>query len=355
MENPRLTFASPSLIAGDKSMTDVIAHEISHSWFGNLVTNATWSDFFLNEGFTMYAQRRIMAKVHGQSLADIEATTGQALLAKEIRALGSDSPLTRLRVPLEEGIDPGDCYNECAYEKGYAFVCYLRSLVESDALFDEFLRAYCERFRFQSIHAEQMIEFYFEYFPQLGNAKGDDFKDGLISWKVWLHNPGEPEYIPELTAARTLVEPAEALATGWCSGEPVSDALIATSNEMTTWPLFQKMHFLDACLKRANSTILPSEKLGQFGAACGVRLTSNPEIQFRWVQLVIQVEATDLFSDVEEFLTLHGKQKYLIPIYRALFTSPVPEARQLANDMYAKTAPRLHVMVRQRIERLTSQ
>lgn len=166
MENPRCTFVTPCLLCGDRSLTDVIAHEIAHSWTGNLVTNATWSDFFLNEvraaaalpaplglsdtepprtppqGFTMYAQRRITTEVHGEAFTALEATTGQALLRADVETYGADSPLTQLRVPLAAGVDPEDTYNETPYEKGYCFVSYLRSLVGSDAEFDAWLKTY---------------------------------------------------------------------------------------------------------------------------------------------------------------------------------------------------------------------
>ncbi|KAH9514109.1 hypothetical protein Btru_030278 [Bulinus truncatus] len=122
MENPCLTFVTPCIIVGDKSLTDVVIHEITHSWFGNLVTNANWSEFWLNEGFTMFGQRRISETLHGRQAMCLEATTGQSLLHRHIEHKGHDHPLTRLRVIIEKGVDPDETYNETPYEKGFEFI-----------------------------------------------------------------------------------------------------------------------------------------------------------------------------------------------------------------------------------------
>lgn len=300
----------------------------------------------------MYAQRRVMTKVHGRALADIETKTGQSLLESEIEVLGKDSPLTRLRVPLEEGIDPGDCYNECAYEKGFAFVAYLRSLVDSDETFDTFLRSYCEKFKFQSIQAEEMIEYYLNYFPDLSNGQGD-FKDGLISWKTWLHQPGFPLYTPDLSAADSLIQPAESLAEQWCETvQQPSEALLKRSKGVAEWPLYQKLHFLDACVSKFPNATLPSSVVTTFGSICAVKSNSNAEIQQRWLQIVIKTNLTDSASDVVDFLAVHGKQKYLIPIYRLLWITKDLFWRNLATESFKATTQRLHVMVRERIVRI---
>ncbi|KAH9524470.1 hypothetical protein Btru_054664 [Bulinus truncatus] len=126
MENPCLTFVTPCIIVGDKSLTDVVIHEITHSWFGNLVTNANWSEFWLNEGFTMFGQRRISETLHGRQAMCLEATTGQSLLHRHIEHKGHDHPLTRLRVIIEKGVDPDETYNETPYEKGFLSLAIYR-------------------------------------------------------------------------------------------------------------------------------------------------------------------------------------------------------------------------------------
>ncbi|KAJ8571305.1 hypothetical protein ON010_g5531 [Phytophthora cinnamomi] len=297
MENPRLTFVSPCTIAGDKSLVSstllavdgrsvpFVAHELSHSWFGNLVTNATWSDFFLNEGFTMYAERRITEESHGRPLSCLDAKLGEALLREEISSLGEKSPLTRLRVPLDEGIDPGDCYNQCAYEKGYAFVCYLRSLVGSNEVFDDFLKRYCAEYRFRSIPAESMIAFFLKSFPELANAAGTDLK-GDISFNTWLNEPGFPHFTPNLSDAQEIMQNCESLAFHWrSSSTPVQPSVLYLSEEAKQWEAQPVLYFLDCCLETKFSD---TDVVIALGDTLSLWDSHNSEILFRWALVLIR-------------------------------------------------------------------
>lgn len=167
MENPVATFCTPALLAGDQSLTDVIAHEIAHSWTGNLVTNSSWSHFFLNEGFTMYLQRRITSRVDAvEGATALETVSGRALLRRAMLDYSDKPELTRLVVPLADGIDPDETYTETPYEKGFAFVSYLRACVGSDEAFDAWLRTYTTEYSFCSIAAVDMLSSFFRAFPQ---------------------------------------------------------------------------------------------------------------------------------------------------------------------------------------------
>ncbi|GLD95174.1 hypothetical protein PINS_up003799 [Pythium insidiosum] len=348
MENPRLTFISPCLITGDRSLLSILAHEISHSWFGNLVTNASWSDFFLNEGFTMYAERRITAEAHGRALMCLNAKIGEALLTNEITSLGEDSPLTRLRVPLETGIDPGDCYNQCAYEKGYDFVCYLRSLVESDEVFDRFLRDYTQHFKFRSIAAEEMITFFLAYFPYL--ADGEDLK-GPLSFATWLHEPGHPRFTPDLSEAKELMDACETLVYYWqSSSTPVQANVIYLSEEAKQWPVFQLLYFLDCCFE---ANFADKDVITCLGETLGLWHSTNTEVLFRWSQVLIKNHVESKLDYVQRFLTMQGKQKFQIPIYRLMVAKEAGAViHSFAKTVYASTRTALHVMVRDRIEAL---
>ncbi|KAF4027833.1 Leukotriene A4 hydrolase [Phytophthora infestans] len=349
MENPRLTFVSPCTIAGDKSLVSIVAHELSHSWFGNLVTNATWSDFFLNEGFTMYAERRITEVSHGRPLSCLNAKLGEALLREEISSLGEQSPLTRLRVPLDEGIDPGDCYNQCAYEKGYAFVCYLRSLVGSDTVFDDFLKRYCAEYRFQSIPAETMIAFYLKSFPELANAAGTDLKDG-ISFNTWLNEPGYPPFTPDLSDAEGIMQNCESLTFHWrSSSTPVQPSVLYLSEEAKQWEAQPVLYLLDCCLETKFSD---ADVVIALGDTLSLWDSHNSEILFRWALVLIKNDVTTKLSVVHRFLEMQGKQKFQLPIYRLLTASSNEEVRKFAVDTYTATKNMLHVMVRDRIELL---
>lgn len=349
MENPRLTFVSPSTIAGDKSLVSVVAHELSHSWFGNLVTNATWSDFFLNEGFAMYAERRIAEVSRGRPLSCLDAKLGEIRLHEEISSLGEQSPLTRLRVPLDEGIDPGDCYNQCAYEKGYAFVCYLRSLVESDAVFDDFLKRYCAKFCFQSIPAETMITFFLMNFPELANASGTDLESG-ITFDTWLNEPGHPRFTPDLTDAQEIMQNCETLAFHWrASSSPVQPSVLYLSEEAKRWEAHPKLYFLDCCqdAKFSDAGVVIS-----LGDTLSLWDSYNSEILFRWALVLIKNNIVSKLFIVRRFLEIQGKQKFQLPIYRSLTSSSNYEMRKFASTTYAHTKNMLHIMVRDRIEPL---
>src|SRR5207253_5844478 len=147
MENPRLTFATPTILAGDRSLVNLVAHELAHSWSGNLVTNATWNDFWLNEGFTVYFERRIMEAVYGRDYSEMLALLGRQDLEQVVGELGKDSHDTHLLLDLE-GRDPDEAATKLAYEKGY-FLLRLIEETAGRAAFDKFLRDYFDRHAFQ--------------------------------------------------------------------------------------------------------------------------------------------------------------------------------------------------------------
>src|SRR6266446_1504349 len=157
MENPRMTFLTPTVLAGDRSLVDVVAHELAHSWTGNLVTNATMEHFWLNEGFTTWAERRLLAALYGDEVGVLGWATGQHELDASIERFGVDSPLTRLQMPLH-GVDPDDAFSSIPYEKGARFVVAIEREVGRER-FDQFMRDYMHRFRFQSITSAEFLQF----------------------------------------------------------------------------------------------------------------------------------------------------------------------------------------------------
>ncbi|MGZ8843003.1 MAG: M1 family aminopeptidase/hydrolase, partial [Pyrinomonadaceae bacterium] len=155
MENPRLTFATPTILAGDKSLVSLVAHELAHSWSGNLVTNATWRDFWLNEGFTTYLERRILEAVYGREREEMEAALGLRDLNDEIATL--DDPDEILHIDLKDR-DPDEGSTDIPYEKGALFLRHLEETF-GRARFDRFLRGYFNHFAFQSITTEQFVAY----------------------------------------------------------------------------------------------------------------------------------------------------------------------------------------------------
>ncbi|KAK3105025.1 hypothetical protein FSP39_015458 [Pinctada imbricata] len=337
MENPCLTFVTPCIIVGDKSLTDVIIHEISHSWFGNLVTNANWSEFWLNEGFTMFAQRRITEELFGKPYACLEASTGQALLRQHIDNEGQDHPLTKLRVVIEPGVDPDDTYNETPYEKGFAFVSYLQNLVGDVKKFDDFLKSYVSKYKFKSLVAEDMFDYFLEYFPKMKEDKIDK-KEGFEFTDTWLHKPGWPTYTPDLSAGKELTGPAEDLAKQWREGgQKVSDV------DIGQWKTYQILHFLDQLLEGTDLSQVTMATLAKtYPKISG---TTNAEIRLRWSLLTIKHDYVADFDNVKKFLVSQGKQKYTLPVYRQLVKGS-DTAKKLAQDMYKETKDMLHVGVK---------
>ncbi|XP_041616100.1 aminopeptidase B isoform X2 [Vulpes lagopus] len=335
MENPCLTFVTPCLLAGDRSLADVIIHEISHSWFGNLVTNANWGEFWLNEGFTMYAQRRISTVLFGSAYTCLEAATGRALLQQHMEVTGEEHPLNKLRVKIEPGVDPDDTYNETPYEKGFCFVSYLAHLVGDQDRFDTFLKAYVNEFKFQSILAEDFLEFYLEYFPELKERRVDSIPG--LEFDRWLNSPGWPPYLPDLSPGDSLMRPAEELAQQWATEELDMGAIGAVA--ISTWKTYQLVYFLDKILQRSPLPPGNVKKLAETYPK--VSNSQNAELRLRWGQIVLKNDHQEDFWKVKEFLQSQGKQKYTLPLYRAMMGGS-REAQALARETFAATAKQLH-------------
>lgn len=343
MENPCLTFVTPCLVVGDKSMLDVAIHEITHSWFGNLVTNANWSEFWLNEGLTMFGQRRIEEECFGKAFMCLEAATRQKLLRKHIESEGSDAPLTRLRVIIEPGVDPDDTYNETPYEKGFAFVCYLRSLVGDNDVFDEFLKAYVQKFKYQSIVAENLFEFYLDYFPQLREQKVFD-KPGFEFVKTWLNGTGWPPYTPDLSPHRELTSDPDKAVELLTSGDVQKN-----NPDISQWLAQQRIYLLDELTARSP---LPGETIEKILSDYPILHSShNSEIRQRWCELVISNDLWERREDVRQFLRSQGKQKHTKPLYLAMANGS-ERFRQFSVEVYEETNDSLHPNVQDVVENI---
>ncbi|XP_062842313.1 aminopeptidase B [Trichomycterus rosablanca] len=345
MENPCLTFVTPCLLAGDRSLADVIIHEICHSWFGNLVTNANWGDFWLNEGFTMYAQRRISRELYGEAYTCLEAETGRALLRQHMDNIGEDHPLNKLRVKIEPGVDPDDTYNETPYEKGFCFVSYLAHLTGDQTRFDHFLKAYVDKFKFCSVVVEDTLEFYLDYFPDL-KEKGVHKIEGL-EFDTWLNVSGWPPYLPDLSAGQTLTKPADHLAKLW-ENENV-DLTTISKTDIHSWKTYQTVYFLDKILK---TSPLPEGNIKMMEEQYPhIVKSNNAELRLRWAQIVAKNQHKPGYEHVRSFLSCQGKQKYTLPVYRALWNA-TEETKALALEMFSATCHQLHVNVQNYVKKL---
>ncbi|XP_062620462.1 leukotriene A-4 hydrolase-like, partial [Saccostrea cucullata] len=190
MENPCLTFVTPTLLAGDKSLADVVAHEISHSWTGNLVTNRNWEHFWLNEGHTMFVERKITSRLHdNEAFRQFLALGGAKELEEEIEVVLKNGPYTRL-IPDLKGVDPDDAFSIVPYEKGFTLLFYLETLLGGPAVFEKFLKAYVEKFKQQSIDSNQWKDFLYSYFTDKREVLDS------VEWDKWFYDQGMPPIIP---------------------------------------------------------------------------------------------------------------------------------------------------------------
>jgi hypothetical protein len=319
MENPRLTFLTPTLLAGDRSLVNVVAHELAHSWTGNLVTNANGDHFWLNEGWTVFAERRILEVLEGPDGAALQAALGRRQLEKAVARFADRPALTRLRTDLR-GVDPDDAYSEVPYEKGYLFLRALEEGVGRQA-FDRFLRRYVATFSFQSITTEVFTAFAREELP------GALEKVGAAEW---LEGTGIPKNAPVPVSARL-----EALAK--LGAEPPSDALARTWTP-TEWSLYLES------LPRP----LPEASCQELERRFGLTRSENFEILVSWLTLAAESGYAPVLPRIEEVLGRVGRMKYLKPLYTAL--AAAPGSRLLARQCFDKHRDGYHPIGRSAVE-----
>jgi hypothetical protein len=320
MENPRMTFLTPTLLAGDRSMVDVVAHELAHSWTGNLVTNATAEHFWLNEGFTVWAERRILRALRGEEAAALSWAVGQKELEEALSRFKDKPELTRLRTYLA-GVDPDDAFSVVPYEKGSRFVVALERAAGEEA-FDAFVKRYMARFRFQSITTEDFCAFVEESFPGLLAKVGAD---------AWLERPGLPEGAPRFVSKR--LEELSTLAAGW------ADGLRPSAAEASRWTPDETLVYLQRLPRK-----MSREDCAALDALLGLTGRGNHELLVSWLCLAAASGYEAVFPRVRALLTRVGRMKYVRPLYQAL--GETPNGRALAREVFAAAAPSYHALTR---------
>ena len=319
MENPRLTFATPTILAGDRSLVALVAHELAHSWSGNTLTNATWPDFWLNEGFTVYLERRIVERVFGARRAEMEATLGFQDLQKEMASLPPKDQILRIDL---SGRDPDDATTDVAYEKGALFLRHLEMVFGRDR-FDKFLRGYFDHFAFQSITTDDFVRYL-----RANLLDSDPQLAAKVPVEEWIEKPGIPASAPQPhSEALALVE---AEAQRWLKREKPASAIAAKA-----WSTQEWLHFL-----RALPSPLPPGKMAELEQAFRLTASGNSEIANQWLLMAIASGYEPAYPRLEEFLTSMGRRKFLKPLYEALVKTP--EGRERALAIYRKARPTYH-------------
>ncbi|HKY31975.1 MAG TPA: M1 family metallopeptidase [Candidatus Polarisedimenticolia bacterium] len=333
MENPMLTFATPTILAGDKSLVALIAHELAHSWSGNLVTNATWSDFWLNEGFTTYLERRIMEEVFGRERAEMEWALGRRELEKELEGLADKPGDQVLHIDLS-GRDPDDGVTSVAYDKGALFLRRLEETFGREA-FDPFLKAWFDEHAFTSVRTADFLAFLQERLvsrhPAVAGAAVPDVE-------TWVRAPGLPADAPLPRAG--AFEQVDAAARAWAGGRTAARDLPTAG-----WVTHQWLRFLDAL----PAAIEPA-RMKELDDAFGFTRTGNAEILDQWLILAVRHGYKPADARLEEFLTSQGRRKYLKPLYEELVKSE--EGRKRALAIYARGRPLYHSISRATIDKI---
>jgi leukotriene-A4 hydrolase len=318
MENPRLSFITPTVIVGDKSLVSVIAHELAHSWAGNLVGNATWRDFWLNEGFTDYMESRIMSAVYGEQRSSMEAVLGAKSLHADLQKLKPADQI--LAIDLRDR-DPSDGFTSIPYEKGRLFLNYL-DIKFGREHFDGFLRGYFDHFAFKSIDSAQFIAY-------LQENLLDRFP-GVVSRaqvNTWVLSPSLPA--DAVLPITDLFQPVDAARDAWLDGK------LAAKKIGSGWVAQQWLYFLDGM-----PPTLAAAQLAELDKALALSQSSNAEIGHSWFKLVIVNDYQPGFPSLGEYLRTIGRRKLIEPLYAALMKTPA--GAEVAKRVFAKAQPGYH-------------
>ncbi|EFX01110.1 leukotriene a4 hydrolase [Grosmannia clavigera kw1407] len=305
MENPVFTFATPTIISGDRQNVDVVAHELSHSWSGNLVTSGSWEHFWLNEGWTMYLERRIISSIHGAAHFDFSAVIGWKALEDAVNTYGPTHNFTKLCIN-HEGIDPDDAFSTVAYEKGFHMVYYLDRLVGREN-FDKFIPYYFTKWSRKSLDSFEFRDTFLEFF---GRPEYAALKDDIasIDWESRFYTPGLP---PKPDFDTSLIDVCYELAAKWKGKD-----YVPTAADVHGWVANQKLVLLGELQSLEQSiTVEQSRKLG---TAYGLVDSANVELKSAYYLVALRAKDASTYEGAAELVGSVGRMKFVRPLYRAL-------------------------------------
>lgn len=322
MENPRVTFATPTIIAGDRSLVSLVAHELAHSWSGNLVTNATWNDFWLNEGFTVYFETRIMEKIYGRDYADMLTLLSLNELKITVKEMGDTNADTKLYLNLKDR-DPDDGVTDIAYQKGRFFLTSIENSIGREK-WDAFLNKYFTEHSFQSMDTKHFLAYLDKEL-----IKDDSALKKKINADEWIYAPGLPASCPVIKS--TELEKAAAAAREFKSGKTPSQ--LDTKN----WTTHHWLYFL-----RNIGDTLTIEKMKMLDADFGFTQSGNSEILCDWLQLSVRNHYDAAYPAMEKFLMSVGRRKFIVPIYKLLAADKT--LKEKAKQIYLNARPGYHAV-----------
>lgn len=319
MENPRLSFITPTVIAGDKSLVNLIAHELAHSWSGNLVTNESWRDLWLNEGFTSYVENRIMEAVFGKNRAIMEQSLDSQNLNNEIAEL--DAGDTQLYIDLK-GRDPDDAFSGVPYTKGQLFLIYLENKFGRDR-FDAFVLEYFDSHAFQSLGTTNFVKY---LKANLTHKYPNIVSDGEVN--EWIYGQGLPAFVPKPTS--TAFSTIDQQVSQWLVGD-ITLTQLPTAN----WTLHEWLHFINNL-----PTDISIERMVAIDKAFNLTHSKNSEIAHAWYLLSIRAGYDVVYPEMSEYLVSIGRRKLIVPLYKEL--AQTEQGKAWALNVYQKARPGYH-------------
>lgn len=323
MENPRMTFATPTILAGDRSLVSLVAHELAHSWSGNLVTNATWNDFWLNEGFTTYFELRIMEELYGKPYSEMLAAIAHQNLVEEMQEMGARSADTHLFLDLQ-GRDPDEGGTSVAYEKGYQFLRMLEETLGRER-WDGFLRRYFDEHAFRSMTTEAFLSYLRR--ELLETLENESEMEQRLQIDAWVYGPGLPDNAPRI--ASPAFANVESQIGRWVAGTPAKEL------DTGEWTTHEWVHFVRNLPDR-----LATEQLAELDAAFDFSNSGNSEVLHAWLMQVVRHRYDPAYDSLERFLTGMGRIKFLQPLYKKL--AATPEGLEQARAIYGRARPGYH-------------
>lgn len=321
MENPRLTFATPTILAGDRSLVSLVAHELAHSWSGNLVTNSTWNDFWLNEGFTVYFEQRIMEKMYGREYSEMLASLTLDGLKGSIASMGEKNPDTRLKLDLT-GRDPDEGVTDIAYNKGYFFLRLCEETFGREA-WDAFLKGYFDANAFKPMTTEIFLDILQKQF----NLKKNKELAAKLTIDAWVYSPGLPANCP--VPVSNEFDKVTAQKDAFLNGT------VASKLETGGWNTHHWLYFL-----RALPDSLPLEKVIELDYAFYFTRSGNSEILCEWFQRCIKANYETAYGPMRNYLMNVGRRKLVRPLYDGL--AKTEQGKAWAKQVYEKARPGYH-------------
>ena len=322
MENPRLTFVYPLVLVGDRSLVSLVAHELAHSWSGNLVTNATWDDVWLNEGFTTYLTGRIMEEVYGESYENMLKVQGEINLREEIDRMGPDSSDTRLKLNME-GRNPNDAFSTIPYQKGRFFLMTVEKTVGRER-WDTFLHDYFQEHAFGNMTTEGFLQYMNDNLLMGNKELGEK-----IQIENWVYGKGLPSNFPELHSEEFDI--VDDMINNWVKGSPASE--ISTEG----WTTHHWIYFLKQLPVK-----ISKERLNALNTSLKLNDINNPIVLRNWLSLAMENLYEPAYETVEKFLIEIGHRSSVRQIYRAM--AKTPEGLEMGRRIYKNARPRYHYM-----------